>query len=139
MRHGGRRSSLSAVLKAGPSSYVLTDPEAICLHSWTFAIEVIEPDGVTVRARDTCALEQTGIDAQALSNAAADANPGCERLSRDSYQGIPAFRLRACFTLAASRAASQPMLSTPGRPRRWPYGGHGGAAPGRLVDTRRVC
>lgn len=96
-------SRLSADLKAGPPSYVLTDPDAICLHAWSFAIEVIEADGVTVRARDTCALEQSGIDAQALANAVADDMPGCERLSRDSYQGIPAFRLRVCLSLAPSR------------------------------------
>lgn len=96
-------SRLSADLKAGPPSYVLTDPDAICLHPWSFAIEVIDADGVTVRARDTCALEQSGRDAQALANAVADDLPGCERLSRDSYQGIPAHRLRVCLSLAPSR------------------------------------
>lgn len=94
---------LSAVMKAGPGSYVLTDPNDFCMHYWSMAIEVIDADGVTVRSRDTCALEQSGLDAQQLSNFAADDIPGCERLSRDNYQGIPAWRLRACFTLAASR------------------------------------
>jgi hypothetical protein len=94
---------LSAVMRAGPGSYVLADPNDFCMHSWSMAIEVIDAGGVTVRSRDTCALEQSGLDAQQLSNFAADDIPGCERLSRDNYQGIPAWRLRACFTLAASR------------------------------------
>lgn len=121
--------NLSAVLKAGPASYVLTDPEAICLHPWTFAIEVIEPAGVTVRARDTCALEQTGLDAQALSNAAVDAIPGCERLNRSSYQGIPAYRLRACFTLDPRRRGVAADAVNAWEASPMAVGGHEGPRP----------
>lgn len=94
---------LSADMKAGPPSYVLPDPNDFCMHNWEMAIEVIDADGVTVRARDTCALEQSGRDALELSNFANDDITGCERLARDSYGGIPAFRLRTCLTLATSR------------------------------------
>ncbi len=123
---------LSADMKAGPPSYRLTDPEAICLHPWTFAIEVIDADGVTTRARDTCALEQSGLDAQALANAITDDIPGCERLERDGFGSIPAYRLRACLTLAASRRGTaaevvnaweaSPMARVAGedvRPENW--------------------
>lgn len=82
-----------------------------------------------MRARDTCALEQTGIDAQALSNAAADEIAGCERLSRDSYQGIPAYRLRACFTLAASRRGVAADAVNAWEASPMADGGGGGARP----------
>lgn len=95
-------TTLSATLKAGPRSYVLSNPDDICVDAWTFAIEVIDAEGVTVRSRDTCALEQSGIDTQELSNLVADDIAGCERLSRDLY-AIPAVRLRVCLTLGAPR------------------------------------
>ncbi len=79
------------------------DPQAICMHTWTFAIEVLGPDGVTERFRDTCAPDDLAAAAQALSLAAANNLAGCERLEPEPYYHIPAFILRACLQLGERR------------------------------------